>query len=172
MQPSRLGDLFTLQPVSQFEPQPLEWLWHGRLAKGKLAILDGDPGMGKSLLSLDLCARLSTGRPLPEESSAGSGSGGCPVANSRQRSKKPMTESSERHPRSPSCHHGNRRGDVLTNSETEPGEAFPQSLADNLIHRARLAEAIVIDTPHPTIRDVRHLQSSRGRISATFLNLF
>src|SRR5207249_502452 len=35
-------------------------------ALGKLAMLDGDPGLGKSLVALDLCARLSTGRPLPD----------------------------------------------------------------------------------------------------------
>jgi hypothetical protein len=34
---------------------------------GKLALLDGDPELGKSLLTLDLCARLSTGRPWPDE---------------------------------------------------------------------------------------------------------
>jgi len=41
-------------------------LWPGRLPLGKLSILDGDPGLGKSLLALDLCARLSTGRPFPD----------------------------------------------------------------------------------------------------------
>ena len=65
-----LGDdcSFCLQPVSQLEARPLEWLWSGRLALGKLAMLDGDPGMGKSLLALDLCARLSVGRPMPDGS--------------------------------------------------------------------------------------------------------
>jgi hypothetical protein len=57
-----------LQPVSQLVPRDIEWLWPGRLAFGKLAILDGDPGLGKSLLTLDLCARLSTGRPFPDGS--------------------------------------------------------------------------------------------------------
>ncbi len=54
-------------PVSDLEPQPVDWLWPGRLALGKLAILDGDPGLGKSLMALDLCARLSTGRPFPDD---------------------------------------------------------------------------------------------------------
>jgi RecA-family ATPase len=65
-----LGDdcSFCLQPVSQLEARPLEWLWSGRLALGKLAMLDGGPGMGKSLLALDLCARLSVGRPMPDGS--------------------------------------------------------------------------------------------------------
>jgi hypothetical protein len=48
----------------------LDWLWPGRLALGHLAILEGDPGLGKSLLALDLCARLSTGRPWPDDAPA------------------------------------------------------------------------------------------------------
>src|SRR5215467_12788375 len=59
-----------LQPVSQLASRTLTWLWPGRLALGKLAILDGDPSLGKSLLALDLCARLSTGRPMPDGSAA------------------------------------------------------------------------------------------------------
>jgi hypothetical protein len=31
-------------------------------------MLDGDPDLGKSLVTLDLCARLSTGRPFPDGS--------------------------------------------------------------------------------------------------------
>lgn len=59
-------------PVLDVQPQPITWLWPDRLALGKLAILDGDPGLGKSLITLDLCARLSTGRPFPD-GSAGPG---------------------------------------------------------------------------------------------------
>jgi hypothetical protein len=54
------------QPVSQLRSCPVDWLWPGRLALGKLAMLDGDPGLGKSLLALDLCARLSKGLPFPD----------------------------------------------------------------------------------------------------------
>jgi putative DNA primase/helicase len=57
-----------LQPISEIESRPVNWLWPGRLALGKLSILDGDPGLGKSLLSLDLAARLTTGRPFPDGS--------------------------------------------------------------------------------------------------------
>jgi hypothetical protein len=52
--------------ASTLKPRALEWFWPGRLAFGKLAVLDGDPGLGKSFLTLDLCARLSTGRALPD----------------------------------------------------------------------------------------------------------
>jgi hypothetical protein len=55
-----------LLPASRLTRRTLEWLWQGRLPFGHLALLDGDPGLGKSLLALDLCARLSTGRPFPD----------------------------------------------------------------------------------------------------------
>jgi hypothetical protein len=56
------------QQMSQVKPRRVDWLWAGRLALGKLAILEGDPGQGKSLVALDLCARLSTGQPFPDGS--------------------------------------------------------------------------------------------------------
>jgi hypothetical protein len=46
--------------------QPLPWLWPGRLAAGRLTLIDGDPGQGKSLLTLDLAARLTTAKELPD----------------------------------------------------------------------------------------------------------
>ncbi|MGQ0774583.1 MAG: AAA family ATPase [Pseudonocardiales bacterium] len=49
------------------------WLWPGYLPMGKLAIIEGDPGDGKSVLTIDLAARLSTGSPLP------GGLGRCPL---------------------------------------------------------------------------------------------
>src|SRR5437667_79397 len=46
--PTRDGPI-GLRPASQIVPRPVDWLWPGRLPLGKLAILDGDPGVGKSL---------------------------------------------------------------------------------------------------------------------------
>src|SRR5437763_9754017 len=57
-----------VQRVSELTAEPISWLWRWRLALGKLTLLDGDPGLGKSLIALDLCARLSTGRPMPDGS--------------------------------------------------------------------------------------------------------
>jgi len=54
----------------QVVAQPLSWLWQDRIPLGKLLILDGDPDLGKSLLALDFCARLSTGRPFPDGQAA------------------------------------------------------------------------------------------------------
>ncbi len=55
-----------VRPVSELDPRPVEWLWPGHLALGRLALLDGDPGLGKSLIALDLCARLSRGAAWPD----------------------------------------------------------------------------------------------------------
>jgi hypothetical protein len=57
-----------VEAFSEVQPETLDWFWLNRLAFGTLAMLDGDPGEGKSLVALDLCARLSTGRPMPDGS--------------------------------------------------------------------------------------------------------
>ena len=44
----------------------VEWLWQDRIAMGKLSLLVGDPGMGKSMMTCDLAARVTTGAPWPD----------------------------------------------------------------------------------------------------------
>lgn len=51
--------------VSEVEAAPIHWLWRGYIPSGKLTIVEGDPGCGKSTFLLDLAARLSTGRCMP-----------------------------------------------------------------------------------------------------------
>ena len=58
-------------PMAQLTRRPLTWLWQGRLALGKLAMFDGDPARAKSLVTLDLCARITTGRPMPDGTGGG-----------------------------------------------------------------------------------------------------
>jgi hypothetical protein len=43
----------------------ISWRWKGRLAAGKVTVLEGDPGLGKTTLGLDIAARFSRGRALP-----------------------------------------------------------------------------------------------------------
>lgn len=52
--------------LSDVEPEKVEWLWDRRIPLGKITVLDGDPGNGKSALSMDLAARLSVGRTFPD----------------------------------------------------------------------------------------------------------
>jgi RecA-family ATPase len=47
-------------------PERVKWLWPGRIPFGKVTVLDGDPGLGKSSITLDLTARLTTASPFPD----------------------------------------------------------------------------------------------------------
>jgi hypothetical protein len=56
-----------LQRLSGVRSEPVSWLWRGWLPAGTLSMLDGDPGLGKSTLTLDLAARVSRGWRMPPE---------------------------------------------------------------------------------------------------------
>ena len=58
----------TLRPMSAVAARPVEWLWPGWVPLGKLTVLDGDPGLGKSTLLLDLAARVSRDGRMPDGS--------------------------------------------------------------------------------------------------------
>jgi RecA-family ATPase len=51
-----------LTVMSDLYPQPLRWLVPGYLPLGKLVLLAGDGGHGKSAVTLDVAAKLSRGR--------------------------------------------------------------------------------------------------------------
>jgi hypothetical protein len=57
-----------LTQLDTVRPERVTWLWQGRIPVGKLTLLDGDPDLGKSTLSLDLAARVSRGQPMPDGS--------------------------------------------------------------------------------------------------------
>ncbi len=51
--------------MDSVEPEAVEWLCYPYIPFGKVTILQGDPGCGKTMLALDIAARLSKGEPLP-----------------------------------------------------------------------------------------------------------
>lgn len=57
-----------LVSVSSVEAKPVQWLWQEYFPLGKLAVIAGDPGLGKSLITVDMAARLSIGKPMPDGS--------------------------------------------------------------------------------------------------------
>src|SRR5829696_37842 len=57
------------KPLSEIEPEKIEWLWPRRIPKGKITVLDGDPDNGKSVLTTDLAARVTAGLDLPDGTS-------------------------------------------------------------------------------------------------------
>lgn len=52
-------DALVVRSCSEVPAAPVRWLWEPFLARGRLAVLDGAPGAGKSLFIADLAARLS-----------------------------------------------------------------------------------------------------------------
>jgi hypothetical protein len=52
--------------MADIEPERVTWFWNRRIPKGKVTILDGNPGMGKSLILYDLAARATVGAQLPD----------------------------------------------------------------------------------------------------------
>ena len=63
-----------LQSMSSVQLRELQWLWPGYIAQGKFTLLAGDPGVGKSFLSLDIAARVSRGDTWP-------GGGAAPIGD-------------------------------------------------------------------------------------------
>ncbi|MGA9774565.1 MAG: AAA family ATPase [Candidatus Dormiibacterota bacterium] len=53
--------------LSNVERTQIRWLWEGRIATGRLSLLTGHPGEGKSWASLALAAALTRGAALPGE---------------------------------------------------------------------------------------------------------
>src|SRR5262249_13074910 len=41
------------------KPEPVEWLWPGRIAIGQTTLVGGDPGLGKSQLSIFIASTIS-----------------------------------------------------------------------------------------------------------------
>ena len=55
-----------LTPAASIRTRPVRWLWEGWLPLGKVAMLDGRPGLGKSGMAIDIAARTTTGRQMPD----------------------------------------------------------------------------------------------------------
>lgn len=59
-------ELICLQDIPE---QSVSWLWYPYIAKGKITIVQGDPGAGKTYLMAALTAIVTTGRSFPFEDS-------------------------------------------------------------------------------------------------------
>lgn len=67
------GEIVDLVKASDIIPEAPDWIWDGWLAAGKMHILGGSPGTGKTTISLSLAAVLSSGGIWPDGSEADMG---------------------------------------------------------------------------------------------------
>ena len=56
--------------VSDIKTEQVQWLWYPYIPYGKVIIIQGDPGEGKTSFVLAMIALLTNGEPLPEEDTA------------------------------------------------------------------------------------------------------
>ena len=63
--PNNIPAKLEIIKASEITPKEVRWLWYPYIPFGKVTLLQGDPGDGKSKLMLSLAALLSKGVPLP-----------------------------------------------------------------------------------------------------------
>jgi hypothetical protein len=54
--------------VADVQSEPVSWAWRGRIPLGSSTLLVGNPGDGKSMTTIDIAARVSTGAEWPDAS--------------------------------------------------------------------------------------------------------
>jgi putative DNA primase/helicase len=67
------GTVVELKPLSAYRMENIRWLWPGWLARGKLHLLAGPPGVAKTTLGLNFAATLSTKGQWPDGTRAPQG---------------------------------------------------------------------------------------------------
>jgi RecA-family ATPase len=60
-----------IRRVADVPRERVRWLWPGYLLVGKVVVLDGDPGLGKSTVTADLAALITIGKAMPDGSGGG-----------------------------------------------------------------------------------------------------
>ena len=66
VKPAPPSDGIILLRGDALTPQPIAWLWQGWLAQGKLHILAGSPGQGKTTIAVTLAATITQGGRFPD----------------------------------------------------------------------------------------------------------
>lgn len=51
-----------LETLCNIPAKPQEWVWKHVIPEGQLTLLMGEPGVGKSMLAMDVIARLTRGK--------------------------------------------------------------------------------------------------------------
>ena len=54
--------------ASELSPEPIEWLWREYLPRGKVTVLAGAPGTGKTTIAMKIAATVSNGGRWPDDS--------------------------------------------------------------------------------------------------------
>jgi putative DNA primase/helicase len=57
----------SLTTLDKIDPVPVSWLWTGRIPLGAISVIAGDPGKGKSMLTMEVAARVTVGERIADD---------------------------------------------------------------------------------------------------------
>ena len=63
------SNTIVLRRMTDVKAESVTWLWEPYIAIGKLTLLEGDPGIGKSWITLAIATAISLGKGLPGQAS-------------------------------------------------------------------------------------------------------
>lgn len=64
-----------LRPLASVQSEEVTWIWQHRIPRGKLTLIAGDPGAGKTYVTLAIAAAVTRGQTLPGDARPFTGSG-------------------------------------------------------------------------------------------------
>jgi putative DNA primase/helicase len=65
--PALTAPHMVVKPLSDVAPEIIEWLWEPYIPYGKITIVEGDPGLGKTFLMLAISGAVTKGYALPDQ---------------------------------------------------------------------------------------------------------
>jgi hypothetical protein len=130
---------------------PVTWLWWPYLAIGKLAMVDGDPGIGKSLLLTQIAASLSKSYPLPDQDGKATFATGGPHVTVMLSTEDGLADTLK--PRLDDAQADCEKIKVLTHWKDDNGELHPFTFFDMpILHK-------VLDEYHPRLVIIDPIQA-------------
>ncbi|MFY9737700.1 MAG: AAA family ATPase [Candidatus Cybelea sp.] len=120
----RASGVLDLVDLSTVEPEQVSWLWNGRIPRAKVTVLAGDPGAGKSFLSVAISAAITGGPPLPDDDAVQPTSGRVIMWNGEDGIADTIR------PRADACGMDTSKCTVVRGTLDAEGKCHPFSLAD------------------------------------------
>lgn len=77
----RAAPALVTRRLADVPPEEVRWLWAGRIPYGKLTVMAGDPGVGKSYVTMALSTAVTRGVALPDDDRDPDGPGDVLVAS-------------------------------------------------------------------------------------------
>jgi len=147
--------------LSDVKPEPLRWLWPNRIPLGKLTLIGGDPGLGKSCVTIDIAARVSTGTSWPDRRDEENPIGGVVLLSAED------DVADTIRPRLDAAHADSSKIIALQGVEFHDSESGEQlSRAFNLEHDLPALQRAIVQTPDCRLVIIDPLTAYLGKVDS------